>query len=137
LEIMKAQLPDKKELPNLLKTISALGNESGLKFQLFRPLPEVPKEFYAEIPVEIKVVGGYHAVASFFYKVGMLDRIVNITNVEMGKAREEKSEMELTTSCLATTFRFVETAPVQEIKAKEVKKGKEKKKKGVSRNKEL
>ena len=81
LEVMKAQLPDQKEIPALLKTISSLGKESGLNFQLFRPRPEIAKDFYAEIPVEIKVVGGYHEVADFFYKVGALDRIVNITNV--------------------------------------------------------
>ncbi|MFH0812817.1 MAG: type 4a pilus biogenesis protein PilO [Pseudomonadota bacterium] len=130
LEVMKAQLPDKKEIPNLLKTISALGNESGLQFQLFRPVSGVPKEFYAEIPVEIQVVGGYHTVANFFYKVGMLDRIVNITNVAMGKVREEKGEMELTTSCLATTFMFIETPVTKEEGKKEGKKGPKREKKG-------
>jgi type IV pilus assembly protein PilO len=120
LEVMKAQLPDKKEIPKLLKTISSVGKEAGLKFQLFRPRTEIPKEFYAEIPVEIKVVGGYHDVAKFFCQVGMLDRIVNITNVVMGKA------LEMTTSCLATTFRFIETpAPSEKKKGK---KGKKKKK---------
>jgi len=108
LEVMKAQLPDKKEIPALLKTISSLGKESGLQFQLFRPRPELAKEFYAEIPVEIQVVGGYHEVADFFCKVGSLDRIVNITNVDMGKPKEEEGKMTLTTSCLATTFMFVE-----------------------------
>jgi type IV pilus assembly protein PilO len=123
---MKAQLPDKKEIPKLLKTISSVGKEAGLKFQLFRPRTEIPKEFYAEIPVEIKVVGGYHDVAKFFCQVGMLDRIVNITNVVMGNAQEKKGEMELTTSCLATTFRFIETpAPSEKKKGK---KGKKKKK---------
>ena len=85
LEIKKAQLPDKKEIPQLLTTISSLGKESGLNFLLFRPKPEVPKEFYAEIPVEIQVEGSYHEVASFFSRVGNLDRIVNITNVIMEK----------------------------------------------------
>ena len=127
LEVMKAQLPDKKEIPVLLKTISSLGKESGLEFQLFRPRPEIPKEFYAGIPVEIQVVGGYHEVANFFYQVGMLDRIVNITNVDMGKPKEEKGKMELTTSCLATTFMFVEK-PVTEEEDKDKDKDKKKKK---------
>ena len=128
LEVMKAQLPDQKEIPVLLKTISSLGKESGLQFQLFRPRPEIAKDFYAEIPVEIQVVGGYHEVADFFYKVGSLDRIVNITNVDMGRPKEEKGKMELTTSCLATTFMFVEKPVVAEEEDKGKKK-KEKKKK--------
>jgi type IV pilus assembly protein PilO len=130
LEIMKAKLPDKKEIPSLLKTISSLGKESGLKFKLFRPKPEKVKDFYAEIPVEIQVVGGYHEVATFFYKVGMLDRIVNISNVSMGKPEEKKGKMELTTSCLATTFRFVEKPATEEVeKGKKAKKKAKKKKK--------
>lgn len=109
LAVMKEQLPDKKEIPELLRTISSLGSESGLTFLLFRPRPEVPKEFYSEIPVEMQVEGSYHQVARFFYQVGLLDRIVNVSNVDMGKATEDKGQIRLTTSCLATTFRFVET----------------------------
>ena len=118
LEIKKAQLPDKKEIPQLLTTISSLGKESGLNFLLFRPKPEVPKEFYAEIPVEIQVEGGYHEVASFFSKVGNLNRIVNITNVSMAKRYEEVEKMILSTSCLATTFMFVETPVTKEEPSK-------------------
>jgi type IV pilus assembly protein PilO len=118
LEIKKAQLPDKKEIPQLLTTISSLGKESGLNFLLFRPKPEVPKEFYAEIPVEIKVEGGYHEVASFFSRVGNLDRIVNITNVIMEKPKDQSGKMILTTSCLATTFMFIETPVAKEEPSK-------------------
>ncbi|MBN2467825.1 MAG: type 4a pilus biogenesis protein PilO [Deltaproteobacteria bacterium] len=121
LELMKSQLPDKKEIPNLLKTISSLGKESGLQFQMFRPIAEVSKDFYAEIPVEIRVEGGYHEVADFFYKVGMLDRIVNIGKVDMGKATEENEKIKLTTSCLATTFRFIEAPPPETATAKQGK----------------
>jgi len=113
LMVMKAKLPDKKEIPKLLKTISSLGKESGLQFQLFRPISEISKDFYAEIPVEIQVTGSYNEVANFFYKVGMLDRIVNITNVTMKNPVEENGEIKLKTFCLATTFRFVE-ASIQE-----------------------
>ena len=118
LEIKKAQLPDKKEIPQLLTTISSLGKESGLSFLLFRPKPEVPKEFYAEIPVEIKVEGGYQEVASFFSRVGNLDRIVNITNVIMEKPKDQGGKMILTTSCLATTFMFIETPVAKEEPSK-------------------
>jgi len=121
LEIKKAQLPDKKEIPQLLTTISSLGKESGLNFLLFRPKPEVPKDFYAEIPVEVKVEGGYHEVASFFSRVGNLDRIVNITNVIMEKPKDEGEKIILTTSCLATTFMFIETPAAKEEPSKNKK----------------
>lgn len=121
LTIKKSQLPDKKEIPQLLTSISSLGKESGLNFLLFRPNPAVPKEFFAEIPVEIQVEGGYHEVASFFSKVGNLDRIVNITNVNMTKSHEEQEKMILKTSCLATTFMFIET-PVSQAEQVATKK---------------
>ena len=124
LAIKKAQLPDKKEIPELLTTISSLGKESGLNFLLFRPRPEVAKEFYAEIPVEIKVEGSYHEVASFFSKVGNLDRIVNISNVVMENPRDQGEKMILTTSCLATTFRFLESSGQSEEKNKKTNKKK-------------
>lgn len=110
LEVMKTQLPDEKEIPSLLKTISSLGQGAGLSFQLFQPRSEIAKDFYAEIPVQIQVAGGYHEVGEFFFRVGMLDRIVNIANVSMGKPKDSDGRMMMTTSCLVTTFRFVEMA---------------------------
>jgi len=127
LEIKKAQLPDKKEIPQLLTTISSLGKESGLNFLLFRPKPEVPKEFFAEIPVEIEVEGSYHEVAGFFSNVGNLNRIVNITNVNMAKRYEEDERMILKTSCLATTFMFLET-PVTPVTKEAPRKNKKRRK---------
>jgi type IV pilus assembly protein PilO len=122
LEVMKEQLPDKKEIPSLLKTISSLGKESGLRFELFQPRSEIVRDFYAEIPVQIKVRGSYHEVADFFNKVAMLDRIVNISDVVMGGAKESNDKMILTTTCLATTFRFIDK-PITPEK-KKGKKGK-------------
>jgi type IV pilus assembly protein PilO len=62
---MKA-LPDKKEIPSLLTSISESGKEAGLEFLLFQPESEINKDFYAEIPVSIKVAGNYHNVGLFF-----------------------------------------------------------------------
>jgi type IV pilus assembly protein PilO len=108
LQLAIAQLPTSKEIPSLLATISNLGKEAGLEFILFRPIPEVNKEFYAEIPVEIKVRGTYNDVAVFFDKVGKLPRIVNITGVSMEGAKEVADRWEINTSCTATTFKFIE-----------------------------
>jgi type IV pilus assembly protein PilO len=83
-------LPNTKEIPALLKTITQLGTDSQLEFVLFSPQRERPKDFYMEIPVSIQVSGSYHNVAVFFDKVGRMDRIINILNVDM-KPEKERS----------------------------------------------
>jgi type IV pilus assembly protein PilO len=106
-------LPEKEEIPSLLTSISRSGQDVGLEFLLFEPKPEVRKEFYAEIPVAVKVKGGYHDLAIFFDKVSRLSRIVNIKNISMGR---EKEGMALNTSCTAVTYKFVEPAPPEKSK---------------------
>lgn len=125
LQLAIAQLPTSKEIPALLANISNLGKDSGLEFLLFRPTPEVNREFYAEIPVEIKVRGGYHDVALFFEKVGKLPRIVNINGVAMDDAKEAQGRWEIITACTATTFKFIEkdAADAAKEKGKDAKKG--------------
>ncbi len=108
LKMAITQLPTSKEIPSLLSNISQLGKDSGLEFLLFKPTGEVSKEFYAEIPVEIKVKGTYYNVATFFGKVGKLPRIVNISEVSMDNAKEVFGRWEINTSCTATTFKFVD-----------------------------
>lgn len=114
--IALVQLPNKKEIPTLLSNISKLGRETGLEFLLFKPMPEVKRDFYAEIPVDIKVLGRFHSVAAFFDKVSKLPRIVNITNLNMSNTKTSDGEDSLTISCLATTFKFLEKEDKSETK---------------------
>jgi type IV pilus assembly protein PilO len=72
---VKAQLPEQKEIPELLRQVSNLGRDSGLEVTLFRQKEEVLLDLYAEVPVEMAVRGGYHQIALFFDKVRHLDRI--------------------------------------------------------------
>ena len=111
---MKA-LPEKEEIPSLLTSISRSGQDVGLEFLLFEPKTEVRKEFYAEIPVAMNVVGGYHELAIFFDKVARLSRIVNIKNISMGRIKEGQ---QLNTSCTAVTYKFIEAAPQKPSKKK-------------------
>jgi len=107
-KMVKKKLPEQKEIPSLLANVSRSGHEAGLEFLLFQPGPEQRKDFYAEIPVSIRVSGKYHDVALFFDKVSRLSRIVNIDNIRMaGITKDNKLE----TSCTAITYRFVETQP--------------------------
>lgn len=104
-----AELPNQKEIPTLLTNISSLAKENGLEVLRFRPLAEVRKGFYAEVPVQLSLSGSYHEVALFFQAVGNLSRIVNIGNLTMGSPKiQEGRPAELSINCLATTFRFVE-----------------------------
>jgi type IV pilus assembly protein PilO len=125
LQFAITQLPTSREIPALLANISNLGKDSGLEFLLFRPAPEVNRDFYAEIPVEIKVRGGYHDVALFFEKVGKLPRIVNINGVSMDDPKEAQGKWEIITGCTATTFKFIEkdAAEAAKEKEKDAKKG--------------
>ena len=133
LTLALAQLPNKKEIPSLLRNISSLGKGSGLEFLLFKPKPEErvgtqaaassrpkpaasgkpkpqePEEFYARVPLELTMLGSYHNVATFFDKISKLDRIINVLNFSMGDVKQVGGETVVKTSCLATTFRFLET----------------------------
>lgn len=107
-------LPDKEEIPALLTSISNLGAKSGLEFLLFQPQKEVPRNFYAEIPLKMEVRGPYHNVATFFDQVSRLSRIVNIGNVKMTKFKDAKFQSDkvvLKTACTATTYKFIEPKP--------------------------
>ena len=97
-------LPNSKEIPSLLKSITQLGTDSQLEFRLFSPQRERARDFYMEIPVSIEVSGSYHDVALFFDRVGRMERIINILNVSMTPVSDRSTV--LTTTCDAVTYRF-------------------------------
>jgi type IV pilus assembly protein PilO len=99
-------LPKEKEIPQLLKDISALGRNAGLDFLSFKPGKDVPKDFYAEIPVSIKVNGPYHNMGFFLDQVSKLNRIVSVTNVSLGGPKMDSGEMVLKSTCNLKTYRF-------------------------------
>jgi type IV pilus assembly protein PilO len=118
-------LPEKEEIPTLLTSISNLGAQSGLEFILFQPQKEVPRNFYAEIPLKLEVTGPYHNVATFFDQVSRLSRIVNIGDVTMTEMKAAKTQADsviLKTGCTATTYKFIEAR-------EEPKKGKKRRRK--------
>ena len=101
------QLPDRKEIPDLLSSISLLGRDSGLDILVFRQRPEAYREFYAEVPVEMEVRGTYHQVAAFLDEVGRLDRIVNVSNIEVTNPEIQGGDLLLKARSRVTTFRFL------------------------------
>ena len=101
-------LPNQREIPSLLRSITQLGADSNLEFRLFSPKPERAQAFYLEIPVSMEVSGVYHDVALFFDKVGRMERIVNIFDVSMAPVKERSTILQ--TKCEAVTYRFKENA---------------------------
>jgi type IV pilus assembly protein PilO len=110
-----AELPDKKEIPELLSNISSLGSDSGLAIMLFRQKPEEYQDFYAQVPVEVRVRGTYHQVGTFFDKVGRLNRIVNVGDIGMKEPRADRESIVLTAAFTATTYRFLDEAERERI----------------------
>jgi len=104
------QLPNSKELPGLLTDISSRGKNAGLEFKAFRPKDEVPREFYAEVPIEIEFNGGFHEIAHFFDALSKLPRIVNVADLQVEIDKETPMGTRLKVKGNATTFRFLEQA---------------------------
>lgn len=110
------ELPNQKEIPSLLTSISTAGKGAGLDFLLFRPKPEEPKDFYAAVPVDISVSGSFYNVADFFAAVAKLPRIVNMNNVSFSDIKKVNGRTLLKVNCLATTFRFLDKKEIKDEK---------------------
>lgn len=103
-------LPEKQEIPSLLTNISELGRASGLDFRSFTPQKEKKKEFYAEIPVNIKVQCSYHDAGVFLDKISKLDRIVTVANLSMSAPKNKEGDMLLNTGFRLITYRFLDSS---------------------------
>lgn len=110
LRTLLRELPESREIPGLIRQIADLGVRTGLHISLIKPLPEQRKEFYAEIPIQVRVQGQYHAVGRFFDELVHLERVISVDGVQIEAASQE-------TQCLATTFRFLDEAEVHAASA--------------------
>jgi type IV pilus assembly protein PilO len=98
------QLPNTTEVPDLLVDITQAGLGRGLEFTLFRPEKELPKDFYAEMPISVEVRGTYHELAQFVSDVAALPRIVTFGDITISASKDNK----LTMSAKAKTYRYME-----------------------------
>lgn len=80
-KVAQTLLPEENEMPNLLRKVTAAGEQSGVDFELFRPNSPVNQGFYADNPVEVRVVGGYHQTAVFLARLANLNRIINVSGL--------------------------------------------------------
>lgn len=106
------QLPGKADIDALLAEISQMGAVRGLQFELFKPGQLKIGEHYAELPIEIRLSGSYHALAGFVSDVANMSRIVTIDRIALTQLREGVLAFE----CMAHTFRYLDTAEAEQKK---------------------
>ncbi len=104
---MLRQLPNKKEVADLLIDVSQTGLAAGLEFQLFQPQNEIPKDFYAELPIKIRVVGDYHEFGEFISGIAALPRIVTMHDIDI-KPISGQGAGGLVMEATAATYRYLE-----------------------------
>src|SRR3954469_14723261 len=120
------QLPNKSQMDALLVDINQAGLGRGLQFELFKPAPqETLREFYAELPIQVKVAGNYHDMGAFASDVGQLSRIVTLNDVKIDAGKDGNLTMEV----VARTFRYLDDQEVAQQRkaaaaAKKAAKGK-------------
>jgi type IV pilus assembly protein PilO len=114
------QLPNRSQMDALLVDINQAGLGRGLQFDLFRPAPgEITREFYAERPIAVRVVGTYHDMGAFASDVGQLSRIVTLNDVTIEAMKDGNLAMDAT----ARTFRYLDDTEVQAQRRASAKKG--------------
>ncbi len=104
---MLRQLPGKTEIPSLIVDISQTGLAAGLQEKLFVPQAEVPKDFYAEKPIKIRLTGGYHEIGNFVSGIAALPRIVTLHDIVITPEKDQEFDglsMEVT----AKTYRYLD-----------------------------
>jgi type IV pilus assembly protein PilO len=109
---MLRQLPDETEVASLLVDVSQTGLAAGLEFERFEPANEIDKDFYAELPIRIRVSGRYHEFALFVSGLAALPRIVTVhdVNINGSERGRESAEERLRLSAVVKTYRYLDDA---------------------------
>lgn len=120
------QLPDKSEVESLLIEINQSGMGRGLQFELFKPGQEVSKDFYAELPINVRITGSYHDFGAFAGDIGRLSRIVTLNNISITTDPKTK-DGSLVMDAITKTFRYLDEEELAaKKKAAQAAKGKKK-----------
>src|SRR5438067_12649409 len=104
------ELPNEANIDDLIRSLSEIGTKSGLTIHRIDPQPEVKQSFYASIPIVMAVTGNYHEIRVVLDSLSKLARIVNVTNIKMAGARFTNEKLVVSSTYVATTFRFVPEA---------------------------
>lgn len=110
---LEKQLPSKAEMAALLSDINQAGLGRSLQFDLFRPGQVVVKEYYAELPIQVRVTGKYHDMGYFASDIAHLSRIVTLNNISIAPQAKDKDGSSLTMEATARTFRYLDPDEIQ------------------------
>jgi len=113
---LEKQLPGKAEMDALLSDINTAGLGRGLQFELFRPGQVVVKDYYAELPISIKVTGRYHDIGAFAADVANLSRIVTLHNINITSTKESARDGALTMEAVARTYRYLDQTELDAVR---------------------
>jgi type IV pilus assembly protein PilO len=105
---MLRQLPGETEIPSLIVDISQTGLAAGLQEKLFVPQSEIPKDFYAEKPIKIRLTGGYHEIGNFVSGIAALPRIVTLHDINITPEGKDNSFDNLSMEVTAKTYRYID-----------------------------
>ena len=110
LSVLLTLLPDQKEIPGLLESVSRLGSKVGLENILFQPQPEVPHEFYAVIPIRLDLLGTFNDLGVFLDNISKLNRILKVESLTLVRQKDKQAPL-LQVACTIVTYRFLEKPP--------------------------
>jgi type IV pilus assembly protein PilO len=121
---MLRQLPGRTEVPNLLVDISQTGNGAGLDEKLFQPGAELKQDFYAELPIKIRLTGSYHAFGNFVSGIAALPRIVTLHDIQIQpESQKSAGTDQLVLDLTAKTYRYLEDDEMSPDSKKGARKG--------------
>lgn len=115
------QLPDKSQMDGLLTDINQSGLGRGLEFDLFKPGQETSADFYAEMPIQIKIKGSYHDIGAFATDISKLSRIVTLNDLSIAPLNKDAKDSVLIMEAVAKTYRYLDSSEVAAKKAAEMK----------------
>ncbi len=117
LERVLVQMPEEKDVPNLLRQVSLVGQEAKLRVKFFEPKQLQAKDFYYELPFELRYAGGYHNAGYFFDGVRKLDRIIHVANFSL-ESKVVASKLTMEGTCLAKTYVYSKQMPQEQVSQK-------------------
>jgi type IV pilus assembly protein PilO len=119
-EVAQTLLPEQNQMPDLLRKVTAAGQQSGVEFQLFRPQTPVSQGFYADNPIEVRIQGGYHQTGVFLSRLANLNRIVNVSDLNMaGLDNQDETPFTVETDMILTAYTQGPAAAVEGLDSSE------------------
>ena len=115
------QLPDKSQMDGLLTDINQAGLGRGLEFELFKPGQETVADFYAEMPIQIKIKGNYHDIGAFATDISKLSRIVTLNDLAIAPVGKDPKDTTLSLDATAKTYRYLDSSEIAAKKTSAVK----------------